>query len=365
MVRPRNILVFRSCGLGDFILSAPAFRELRRRFPDSRITLLTLQTTDKSTAAKVSAYAGGGKAAPWVDLLRPHLIDDVIVMDPRSLSALSDARSLLKKMPIDLVVQMIDVGVPWPRRLKKLAFIVALLGFVRQIGWRRSGTIQQGRIPKNDPQLGHHVFGPLQFANELDGAPDSAHEVVFDLQPGQEAEHWAGQWLEANRTVGNRLIALAPGAIHAHKHWPTEQFVNLAQGLLDLSDDIQLVVTGTKADQEKAQRILEVDPLRIKDICGQTSIAQSAALFRHCALVVGNDGGAMHLADAMGAAVVSIVPGLEFPNSIEPWHNVDRAVRHRIECAPCYSFTFCPAGHNRCMKDIPLETVLDQCRKAL
>ena len=116
---------------------------------------------------------------------------------------------------------------------------------------------------------------------------------------------------------------------------------------------------------EKADRIQAVNPDRILSLAGGSSIAQSAALFARCDLVVGNDGGAMHLADAMGARVVSIVPGLEFPESIEPWHNQDRAVRHPVECAPCYSFTYCPVGHNRCMIDLPIERVVEQCLRAL
>jgi heptosyltransferase II len=363
---PDNILVFRSCGLGDFILSAPGFHLLRKRFPDSRITLLTLQTTDRDTAKKVANYAGGRAAAPWVELLRPHLIDDVIVLDnPRSITAFFHARKILAKTRFDLVIQMIDVGVPWRRRLKKILFAAALVGPKRQLGWRRKGTVEYGKVPATDPLLGHHVFGPMQFAAELDGRDCSSEDVIFDLKPGDDAENWAQHWFKSNVPGGQRLVAFAPGAIHSHKNWPTERFAQLARTILDQNDDVMIVVTGTKSDREKSEVIVRVDPARIKDVCGETSIAQSAALFAHCALVVGNDGGAMHLADAMGAKVVSIVPGLEFPNSIEPWHNIERAIRHPVACAPCYSFTYCPAGHNRCMLDIQLDTVFDQCRKIL
>jgi heptosyltransferase II len=365
-LQPKNILVIRSCGLGDFILSAPAFHSLRKRFPNSRIRLLTLHTTDKQVAKKLAAYAGGKSAAPWVDLLRPHLIDDVIVLDdPRSFSDFNRARKILSAANIDLIIQMIDVGVPWRRRLKKLLFALALVGPKRQLGWRRSGTVEKGRVPAKDPKLGHHVFGPLQFANELNGYDNVPNDVVFDLRPGADAELWATAWINENLGAVKWLVAFAPGAIHAHKNWPTERFAVLAKWILQDEDDVAIVVTGTKSDREKAEAIVGVDPSRIKDLCGQTSIAQSAALFAHCALVVGNDGGAMHLADAMGAKVVSIVPGLEFPNSIEPWHNRERAVRHTIECAPCYSFTYCPAGHNRCMMDISVDIVFDKCRNIL
>jgi heptosyltransferase II len=363
---PQNILVFRSCGLGDFILSAPAFHLLRKRFPNSHITLLTLQTTDRQVAKRVAAYAGGDKAAPWVELLRPHLIDDVIVIDnPRSFEGFRDARKMLNATPFDLIVQMIDVGVPWRRRFKKMLFTAALVGLTRQVGWRGRGAIEYGKVPAVNPGLGHHVFGPMQFANELEGRDSLSDEVIFDLRPDHESQAWAVGWIAINLADEERLVAFAPGAIHSHKNWPTERFVALAKNILNENKDVVIAVTGTKSDRQKAETIVAVNPQRIKDICGQTSIAQSAALFAHCALVVGNDGGAMHLADAMGAKVVSIVPGLEFPNSIEPWHNIEHAIRHPVACSPCYSFTYCPTGHNRCMLDIQLETVVDKCRKIL
>ena len=65
----------------------------------------------------------------------------------------------------------------------------------------------------------------------------------------------------------------------------------------------------------------------------------------------------MHLGDAMGAKVISLIPGIEFEDSIEPWNNKDNAIRLPIVCAPCYSFLSCPLGHNKCMTDISVESV--------
>jgi heptosyltransferase-2 len=73
----------------------------------------------------------------------------------------------------------------------------------------------------------------------------------------------------------------------------------------------------------------------------------------------------MHLGDAMGCKVVSIVPGIEYPDSIEPWHNKSLAVRHAVECSPCYNFNTCPKGHKRCMTELPVGRVLQRCISVL
>lgn len=363
---PGTIVVFRTCGLGDFILSVPAFLELRERFPAARIVLVTMATTNVAVAAKVAAYAGGAAAAPWISLVPAGVIDEVVTLPGlRSVRTLASAARLLRGLHADLIVQMMDIGIPWRRRAKKMAFAAVLVGLVRQVGWRLRGSVERGKVPLEDPHLDHHVHGPLHFLREMFGADAYADkDILFRLDPSEDARHWAERWVAERAPVG-RLVAIAPGAVHPHKDWPIDKFVALAEAILADHPDVTLAVSGTKADAVKAERLVAVNPRRVVSTCGAASVAQSAALFSHCALVVGNDGGAMHLADAMGAKVVSIVPGLEFPNSIEPWNNRDRAIRHLVPCAPCYSFTFCPEGHNRCMQDLPFVHVLAQVQRAL
>ena len=154
---------------------------------------------------------------------------------------------------------------------------------------------------------------------------------------------------------------MAPGSIQPHKRWPPAKFEQLCNQLLQQRQDAVLVVIGTAGDAALGQALCSLAPGRVFNLAGQSSIAQSAALLAHCTLLVGNDGGAMHLGDAMGARVVSIVPGIEYPDSIEPWHNRRWAVRHPVECAPCYNFVKCPLGHNDCMVKLPLEPVLAHC----
>ena len=362
----QTVVVFRTCGLGDFILSVPAFLRLRERFPEAHIVLVTMSTTNVAVAAKVASYAGGINASPWIGLMPSGVIDEVVTLPSlRSTKALLHAGRALRRRKTMLVVQMMDIGIPWKRRLKKLAFAALLVGAVRQVGWRLPGAIEQRRVPTVDPDLPHHVHGPLHAFRELDG-PNAYDDkdIGFELVPGTGAERWADDWL-SNHAPAHPLIAIAPGAVHPHKDWPIDKFVAVASVLLRKYPEARIVVTGTKTDAAKAEQLIKLSPARIFSTCGTASIPQSAALLARCLLVIGNDGGAMHLADAMGTRVVSIVPGLEFPNSIEPWHNIDRAVRHPVPCAPCYSFTFCPEGHNRCMKDLPVAAVLDQISRAM
>jgi heptosyltransferase-2 len=245
--------------------------------------------------------------------------------------------------------------------------IKALIGNVPVLGWRAKGSLNGDRPRlRREGRLLHHVLGAMQFLKEMEPPRQVGDDdIVFDLRPDAEAFHWARSWIAGNVPRGMKLMAVAPGSIQPHKRWPIEKFVDLTARLLHEEPSLCIVVLGTPADTSLAEALMRVNPARVFDLAGKSSISQSAALLTECALLVGNDGGAMHLGDAMGTRVVSIVPGLEYPDSIEPWNNRRRAIRHSVECAPCYDFLKCPLGHNKCMVDLPLERVLANCRAAL
>lgn len=367
LTNPRAILAFRSAALGDFVMACPALRVLRETFPQSKIVLLTTQSANAEQRRKVANYAGNTSSVPWVQLARPHLLDEVLVLDgPRSPRGLLGLRRTIGNIGCELGVLLLEPGAPWGGRIKKLMLMRLLLGAVPVVGWRGVGSFHRDRARLHKAGLlPHHVIGAMQFLEELTPRRSAADfDVVFDLRPDATARVWADAWVGENVMPSARLVAIAPGSIQPHKRWPLGSFLELSRLLLE-EENVQIVVIGTRQDRELGDALMKVEQSRISNVAGATTIAQTAALLARCALLVGNDGGASHLGDAMGTKVVSIVPGLEHPNSIEPWHNQHLAVRHEVECAPCYSFYSCPAGHNRCMVDLPVERVLEKCRIAL
>ncbi|KHK56105.1 hypothetical protein PI87_10220 [Ralstonia sp. A12] len=360
------ILVFRSAALGDFILAAPALQQVRTTFPDAKIVLLTIQSASREQRSKVAEYAGSAAAMPWVALAQPHLVDDVRVLEglnPRSISAV---RRSLRGYRFERAILMLDPCAPWLGRFKKMLMLFALLGPVPQYGWRGKGSLNGDRVRlKEAGLLRHHVHGPLQFLAELPQPRSYRDEALqFDLRPSREAETWAWDWLAKHLPEDVERIVVSPGSVQPHKRWPLEKYIELCEALLVARPRAHLLILGTRSDAEYGTALQAVDSQRVHNLMGETSIAQSAALLARCQLLVGNDGGSVHLADAMGCKAVSIVPGIEYPDSIEPWHSKALAIRHAVPCAPCYSFTFCPEGHNQCMLDIPVDQVLENCLSA-
>jgi len=361
-----TILVWRSAALGDFILSTPALRLIREYFPYHKILLLTTIAADKVQREKVKKYTGGEQAYPWLKLAMPHLIDDVITVQSFSFSELRSLANHISMFNIDFSIIMADPCAPYLGRLKKVLLLMLLTKSVRIYGWGGYGSLNTSRkkriLLKEKGLLRHHVFGPARFVLDMKLTEDiCAEELKVDLRVSDESilssKKLLNQWIK--RELDNAtIIAFAPGTVQPHKSWPLDKYRELAELILG-QYDAEIVILGTSGDFERANHIV-ADLANVHNLCGKTSVEESAAIFKRSSIVIGNDGGAVHLADAMGVPVIALTPGLEFADSIEPWNNRSNSIRIDIACAPCYSFTHCPMGHNRCMTDISVDVVLEK-----
>ncbi|QWD48034.1 glycosyltransferase family 9 protein [Polynucleobacter paneuropaeus] len=364
----KSILVLRYAALGDFIMAVPALTKIRSSFSGHKIILLTTHTSEKSIQKLVSSYVGGASYVPWVDLVMPNLIDQVeVIKDVFNIRQLWSLRTKFSNIDFDAGILLLDPCSPWVGRIKKLILLRFLLGMAPIYGWRSKGSINGDvSLLKLSGSLRHHVHGPLQFLSELpEPQTYKDDELRFDLRPSCDSERWASSWMAKGNIQDKRLVAIAPGSLQPHKQWPIESYSQLIEALLISYDDIYLVILGAPKDKAIGEAMVTLNPDRISNLAGVTTIDQSAAFLRYVTLLIGNDGGAMHLGDAMGCKVISLVPGIEYPDSVEPWHNKDLAIRWPVDCAPCYSFTNCPQGHQKCMREIPVAVVLAKCKTVL
>jgi ADP-heptose:LPS heptosyltransferase len=121
-------------------------------------------------------------------------------------------------------------------------------------------------------------------------------------------------------------IALAPGGkpLHRwrHKRWP--YFGELASLLRARRPDARVCVVGTRDDE---------CPEGVVDLRGRLSLAETAWALQGCALVVGNDCGPMHVADAVLApALVLFGPTCEVKNGPR---NRGVTLTSGAPCSPC------------------------------
>jgi ADP-heptose:LPS heptosyltransferase/lauroyl/myristoyl acyltransferase len=104
--------------------------------------------------------------------------------------------------------------------------------------------------------------------------------------------------------AAGRPIGLIAGSENdPSKRWPVAHWRSLVAAL----PGERFVLLGTAGDAAiTAQVAAGQDPARVADMAGKTDLAGFAAALRACRLLVTNDTGGMHLANALGVPVVAL-----------------------------------------------------------
>ncbi len=259
----RRILVIRLGALGDFILTFPAFSDIRAHHRGDQITLLT-----------TAPFASLALDSPWFDQLRvdgrPSWFDPV---------GLWRLRRQLRGF--DLVYDL--------QTSRRSSRYFTLAGRPPWSGIAAGASLADRNPRRNDL----HTVARQRAQLAQAGVPDAGPP---DLG-----------WLTGGGPVLPPPYALlVPGTSAAHggaKRWPLERFVALAGELARRG--LTPVVVGGAGDAAAAAAILAAVPQGIS-LAGRTSLQDLAGLAARAALTVGGDTGPVHLAAMMGSPVVAL-----------------------------------------------------------
>src|SRR5258708_6178508 len=305
-----------------------------------------MPTTNPVVEEGISRYLHQGDDLPWISFVKPLLVDDAIsIRGGVSIQLVLNLRADTRIGDAGLCFMLLNPGERPLSILKKLFFIRST-GFSGEIhGWiAKSNNAFFRRAQFRNALFEHHAIAALR---SLSSSPYGTAEDLEKIDPTiditSEARTWTQAIWESKGWKGRLVVALAPGAMHGHKRWPSEKFTILCQ-IIQEEFNAVFIIVGTRVDAEIADLFLTPALAEVQIFAGATTLMESAALLAKCDVLIGNDGGAMHLGAAVGCASISIIPGLEYPGAIDPWGNEMWSVRHSVPCSPCYSFTRCPEG---------------------
>lgn len=156
-------------------------------------------------------------------------------------------------------------------------------------------------------------------------------------------------------TLERPVCILCPGAAFGPaKQWPTESFAELAQRRVAVGDAVWIL--GSMADQVVGQNIQHVAP-QARNLCGETTLKQAAALLSCADQVVCNDSGLMHMACALGCPTL-VLYGSSSVGMTPPLSEKARVIEHDLPCRPCFQRR-CPRGDLLCLHGISVDEVLE------
>lgn len=296
---PQKVAVLRANALGDFVFALPALSALRARFPAAEITLL-------------------GK--PWhVNFLRgrPSPVDRVVPLPP---IAGVGAEEDFQTDPAEYEACVA------PLRAERFDLAVQIHG-----GGRHSNRFLQAIEPQFSIGLRTPDAAPLdRWVSYQYWQPEILRmlEVValVGATPVTLVPQLAvtdGDREEARRVVPGpreRLVALHMGATDPRRRWPWEHFRRLAETLRGRG--FELVCVGGAEDAAPARDLAAAVDNGARSVAGELSLGGLVGLLAECRLVVANDSGPLHVAEAVGTPTV----GIYWCGNIV---NADPITRHR------------------------------------
>jgi ADP-heptose:LPS heptosyltransferase len=293
------MLLSRSDGLGDGILSLGLLRGLRAALPDWRLVL-----------AVVPSQVPLFRECPWIDDVMPSAkIRDERGLKGDALDLIDQQVASLREIIGDRRPQIaVDLSM-WPHPQDSTSAFVHASGAVTTVaavdswvddrleGWLDRGLGAVIRVP-----LGHEVDRYRALAGALGVEP--AEPRWWDLTdhvPAALAKlSKSPAWLDAPK------LALGVGAQSAFRRWRPERFAAIARRALD--HGLGVVIVGGPDAVEEGDVISGIAGPGVTNAVGRLTLLESAAMLTPRDLYVGNDTGTMHLAAAAGCSCLEISP---------------------------------------------------------
>jgi heptosyltransferase-2 len=324
-----RILVRAANWLGDAVMSLPALRALRERFPRAYIAV---------------------QARPWVaDLYaREHFPDHIIpYVSARGAADWSGKWRAARA----LRAENFDCAVLLPNSFDS-ALVVWLAGIPRRIGYNRDrrGLLLTDAIPPPAPGEipRHERFYYLELLRRSGILSESPVSDAIHLDCADTARQ-AGEARFRELGLAAPVIGVSPGAAYGGaKRWLPERF---AEAACHLAAELgaTVAVFGSQDERAIAETVagqLCASRIGLRNFAGETTLRQFIDLAAACRIFITNDSGAMHVAAALGVPTVAVF-GATDHEATGPTGPFVQVVREPVECSPCL-LRECPIDH-RCM----------------
>jgi lauroyl/myristoyl acyltransferase/ADP-heptose:LPS heptosyltransferase len=251
--------------LGDVVMALPLIRALRKSRPDAEITLIArpqflplLEAWGVADRLQALPQRGPGYFAHF--WRARHGYPDVYLLLTNSVRG--DLEAWLTRCPQRF-------GLTRPGRSRPL-------------------LTHRYEVPGDFDEARNHQFGLWENLFRHFGL-----NAMPDLAP-----------FSVGSAVRGQAIALICGSENTpEKRWPVAHW----RALIDALPDRQFVLFGTDRDKPITAAVArDFAPARVSDRAGQTSLPAFAGELRACALLVTNDTGGMHLANASGVPLIAL-----------------------------------------------------------
>lgn len=338
--KPSSILIIKLSAMGDALCMMPAARMISLAFPAATIDWLTTARTNSTVFAGLDFIKK--------TILLPTKRIEIIVFF---------VRQILQFRRYDLIIDF--------DQYYQVSELIARFGKI-SAGFEAPLKGKTFLITsKYQPDLNEkYQFRNLarQVINHwLITCPDyepTLPEILSQYEPSEELE----ASMNVLDSVSRPVLVIYPGSSQNAKfrRWAWE---NYHQIILNFQNRCDVIVAGGP-DEIDLAKVLETGDYRVQNWIGRWSLLDWAWFFRtERPILLGNDGGLLHVADAIGLPTISIFG----PSRFAKWGSVNShsiAFETEMDCRPCLRNyldevpQYCWKGTTECLTEISLSAVI-------
>lgn len=343
MTAPKRILAIHVARIGDTLLTTAALRHVSKIYPNAQIDFL-------GHAKRIGVleylpylhHVGGisknsARFKGWCAKLMGRKPYDLAFVWGHDAELVAYARRMSKRVVIsrqldEAANQMADLVVEFPNDTNLLseAEDKPLAQWILDV-------VEQGTQTKAASLHTDYVVTPAESTK--------AKALLSQLSGNPKAEY-----------IGLVVESHPAGA---HRDWPIENFVSLAQQLLVGRPDRYFVLIGSKLPDSKVQALGNLLGKHLLDLSGKLSLRESAAVINELNLYVAVDTGPSHIAAALGIPSVVMFHCMRAGGYLlAPRHPGRLTIVNHPTARQCCTF-------DSSMSDITVERVFTACDNQL
>lgn len=331
----KNILVIHLGHLGEIVLTTAFLKVLRQSFPCAKVAIV-----GGHWALPILERSGLGDSYMTYDCTRYARQERVKF----SLVQLASIFRTLRSEQFDMIVDLrSDI---W------ISMMSVLIGARHRFDY---GTTRVRKFLRHLTS-GAAPWTPGHYLEQLMAVLDEMgihRSVEFPEIFSANVNSLYGQRGRAQQSF---VVLIHPFAEWPGREWPIANYIRLCQSLCD-KRGVTAFVSGKQSERARVERIVSFVNGDIYNKAGAVSLRELPSFISKTSLFISSDGGAMHLAAALGVPVIAFF-GPMSPEIFGPvCQSPAKVFYNRMPCSPC-SQTTC--SHDfKCMTSIIVEDVLE------
>jgi ADP-heptose:LPS heptosyltransferase len=306
-----KMAVLRANALGDFIFVLPALEALRAAYPRAEIVLLGQRwhadylegrpgAVDRVLALPFGealpgqpGWREGSQADQFLTSVRAERFDLAVQLHGGG----RHSNALVKALDARVTAGLRTPDAPpLDRNLPYVYFqpeILRFLEVVALVGASPVTLVPRLQVTPSDVRESFQVLGD-----------DDSHSSVSPAGAVGQGRDGAPSTIPAGP-----LVVVHPGAGDARRRWPPAKFAEVIDALQEQAG-ARVALVGSAGESDLGAKLLGTTKrpagAQVHDLVGRLSLAGLTGLLSRAQVVVANDSGPLHLAEAVGAATVGI-----------------------------------------------------------